>query len=78
MRDLNNNRKIEIQVWYPTETIKGYKRIPWLQNGKVVAEALAEDMKLPFFVLDHTALVMSNSFEKAPISNSNKIIVIDN
>ncbi|MGH4124706.1 MAG: alpha/beta hydrolase family protein [Clostridium sp.] len=67
--NLNNNRKIKIQIWYPAETVKDYKRVPWLEDGKVVAKALAVDMKLPSFALEHTALVMSNSFEKAPISN---------
>ncbi|MFA9397349.1 MAG: alpha/beta hydrolase family protein [Clostridiaceae bacterium] len=67
--DLENNRKIKIQIWYPAETVEGYKRVPWLEDGKVVARALANDMHLPYFALDHTSMVMSNSFEKAPISN---------
>jgi predicted dienelactone hydrolase len=67
--NLNDNRKIKIQVWYPAKTVKDYKRVPWLEDGKVVAKALAKDMKLPSFILEHTALVMSNSFENAPISN---------
>lgn len=66
--NLNNNRKIKFQIWYPAETVEGYKRVPWLEDGQVVAKALAKDMKFPSFVLDHTALVMSNSFKKAPIS----------
>ncbi|WP_461206028.1 alpha/beta hydrolase family protein [Clostridium sp. DL1XJH146] len=68
--NLEDNRKIKIQIWYPAEKIEGYDRVPWLYDGKIVAKALSSDMNLPSFILDHTALVMSNSFEKAPISEA--------
>lgn len=67
--NINENRKIKIQIWYPVDYTQGFEREPWLQDGKIVSKALAKEMSLPSFVLDHTALVMSNSFKKAPISN---------
>lgn len=63
-------RKIKIQFWYPAETTEGYELAPWLEDGVVVAQSLASDAGLPSFVLNHTELIMSNSYESAPISNA--------
>lgn len=61
-------RRFMIQVWYPAQTIEGYKQAPWLEGGKTLSRALAEDNYLPGFVLDHTSKVMSNAYYDAPIS----------
>ena len=66
--NLNDNRRIKIQLWYPADSIEGFDRVPWLEDGKTVARLLANDMNLPSFVLDHTALVQSNSYKNAPIN----------
>lgn len=63
-------RRIKIQFWYPAESTEGYEQAPWLEDGVTVARALSQDMGLPFFVLDHTAKVMSNSYFEAPINES--------
>lgn len=68
--NLNNNRKIMIQLWYPANSIEGFTRVPWLEDGKTVARLLSNDMSLPSFVLDHTALVQSNSYKNAPINEA--------
>lgn len=76
---VEGNRKIKIQVWYPAESTEGYDLVPWLEDGRVVAEALAVDTGLPSFVLNHTELIMSNSYREAPISESSEdypIVVI--
>ncbi|MDP5276411.1 alpha/beta fold hydrolase [Chengkuizengella axinellae] len=66
--DLSNNRKVKMQVWYPAEDVKGYEQVPWLgENPKAVAEGISSMMGFPKFILSHTALVMSNSYEDAPI-----------
>jgi len=64
------NRKIKIQVWYPAESTDGYDLVPWIEDGRVVSQALARDMGLPSFVLNHTELIMSNSYKEAPISDT--------
>ena len=73
------NRRIKIQTWYAASTTDAYYQVPWLEDGKVVARALAKDTGLPTFVLDHTAKIMSNSYKNAPISDASNeypIIVI--
>jgi pimeloyl-ACP methyl ester carboxylesterase len=66
--NLQNNRKIKIQIWYPAEDTKGFKQVPWLQDGDAVAKGVSRMMGIPNFVLSHTSLVMSNSYANAPIS----------
>ncbi len=67
--DSSEFRKIKIQIWYPAETIEGYERAPWLEDGVVVARSLSKDTGLPIFVLDHAVDIMSNSYIDAPISS---------
>lgn len=71
--NLGENRKIKFQVWYPAEDTKGFKQVPWLQDGDIVAKGVSKLMALPDFVLGHTSLVMSNSYANAPISKVKKI-----
>jgi len=65
-----DKRRIKVQFWYPAEVTKGFTRVKWLQDGLPVARALAKEMNLPFFTLDHTAKVMSHAFKDAPISEA--------
>ncbi|MCA1075870.1 dienelactone hydrolase family protein [Clostridium bowmanii] len=66
--NLENNRKIKFQVWYPAENTKGFKQVPWLQDGDIVAKGVSKLMGFPNFILSHTSLVMSNSYASVPIS----------
>ncbi|PKK96680.1 MAG: hypothetical protein CVV58_05135, partial [Tenericutes bacterium HGW-Tenericutes-3] len=68
--DTNDYRKIKIQFWYPAQTINGYKKALWLEDGLPVARALSKDMGLPYFVLDHEISIMSNSYVSAPLYNA--------
>ncbi|WP_335872555.1 alpha/beta hydrolase [Bacillus sp. 2205SS5-2] len=66
--DLSDNRKIKLQIWYPAEKIDGYEVVPWLEDGRAIAEGVANMMGFPDFVLRHTSLIKSNSYSNAPIS----------
>lgn len=66
----NENRKIRIQFWYPSDNVKGYKTVPWLEDGVAVANGISDMMGIPEFILSHTPLVKSNSYANAPISNN--------
>ena len=63
-------RKIKIQIWYPAESTEGHDLVPWIEDGRVVAQALAVDNGLASFMLNHTEQIMSNSYLEAPISES--------
>jgi pimeloyl-ACP methyl ester carboxylesterase len=62
-------RRLRVQLWYPSDQVNGYKRVAWLQDGIKLSRSLAKEMKLPFFVLDHTKDVLSNAYLEAPISD---------
>jgi hypothetical protein len=66
--DETKNRKIRIQMWYPSDDVKGYKAVPWLEDGQKVSNGIADMMKMPRFILSHTSLVKSNSYKEAPMS----------
>ena len=61
-------RRIRVQVWYPSDDVSGYNQEFWLQDGIKLSRSLAKEMRLPFFLLDHTADVLSNAYFEAPIS----------
>lgn len=65
----SKNRKIKYQVWYPTDDTYGYKKAKWISDGKLLTRKVASNMRLPAFILDHTASIDSNSYLNAPISN---------
>ncbi|MDX9692425.1 MAG: dienelactone hydrolase family protein [Acholeplasmataceae bacterium] len=66
--DAMDYRRFKVQFWYPAASVTGYERLPWLEDGVTVARGLAKDIGLPFFVLDHTAHILSNAYENAPLS----------
>lgn len=65
-----DKRKIKYQIWYPTDNIDGLKKIKWINDGVILTRQLAKNMRLPFFILDHTAEINSNSYYNAPLSNA--------
>jgi len=68
--EVNTYRSFKIQTWYPAQTSEEGALEPWLEDGKIVARALSRDIGLPFFVLDHTANIMSNAYKNASISEA--------
>ncbi|MDY0234776.1 MAG: dienelactone hydrolase family protein [Gudongella sp.] len=66
----NDKRKIKYQVWYPAEKTEGYKKAKWIDEGVILTRQLARSMHMPFFMLDHTAVISSNSYFDAPINNT--------
>lgn len=67
--DVNLHRKIKYQVYYPSQNTYGYSQAKWISDGKILTRAFAKDLKLPKFILDHTATINSNSFYNAPVSS---------
>ena len=66
--DDDDIRRIKIQTWYPAEKTEGYDKALWLEDGQALARGLSKDMGVPFFMFDHTADILSNSYSNAPIS----------
>ena len=64
-----DTRKIKYQIWYPAEETKGYEKAGWITEGTVLTRQLARSFRFPFFMLDHTADIPSNSYLSAPFSD---------
>ncbi len=56
------HREFRLQLWYPIDSNEGLERIKWLHEGLALSRALATDSNLPFFLLDKTASIESNSY----------------
>lgn len=51
-------RRFQIQVWYPSEAGSSDERAPWMANADVFAPSISQDiLNLPPFFLGHLALV---------------------
>lgn len=69
--DLENvHRTFKVQSWYPAQRTQGFERTAWIADGKTVSRALAKDIGLPYFFLDHTSDIESHAYLEAPISQS--------
>lgn len=63
-----NPRKIRVQFWYPIDEHTDKKLVPWMADGKLIAEAVPEEAGLPGFLMDSAALIYSNSYGNANVS----------
>lgn len=70
------NRKIRIQIWYPSdETSK--EIVPWYYDGKEIAKSVTAFTGMPGFLLEHTAMIHSNSYKGVSLSkNESKYPVV--
>ncbi|MCK8061664.1 MULTISPECIES: hypothetical protein [unclassified Fusibacter] len=62
------NRKIRLQIWYPSDDITGGNRVKWIREGVPIMRGLSKDWNLPYLMFDHTALIESNSYENVNVS----------
>lgn len=69
-------RRIKVQVWYPADSTEGLERVPWLEDGRIVARTLASEMNAPKFILDHTKDILSHAYSGAKMSASNETFPI--
>lgn len=63
-------RRFMIQVWYPSEPSSSDQRAPWMSNAKIFAPAIACQIGMPVFFLDHLALVKIPAYQDSKIASS--------
>ena len=68
--NLEDTRKIMVQVWYPTIDTEG-KKENYIDYGKIRAKALAEQFDYKPFIFNSLIKVKSNSFSNAKADNQN-------
>ncbi len=59
-------RQVPLQIWYPAERQADQQPLNYWLGSHNMGRILAEEMGLPFFLLDHLSLVKSNSYPSAP------------
>jgi len=63
-------RRFMIQVWYPSEADSSNERAPWMSEAKLYAPAIANQIDMPSFFLDHLALVKIPAFKESEVAKS--------
>jgi predicted dienelactone hydrolase len=65
-------RRFMIQIWYPADVKAGDERAPWMANAEIYAPAVATYIDLPFYFLDHLALVEIPAYKNAAVAATNE------
>ena len=68
--NIEDLRKIMVQVWYPTNDNEGEKE-SYVDHGKIRVKALAEQFDYKPFIFNGLIKVKSNSFSNAKVDNQN-------
>jgi len=66
--DPNDYREVSVQIWYPAELTGN--EVPIRYMRKDAARALTEFSDLPFFLLDHFALVRTHAYLDAGVAQA--------
>ena len=64
--DLDDKRKLVVQIWYPTKVVSGEK-YPYMDNPEKRLGPLSEQLELPRFMIRHIQEIRTNSILNAPI-----------
>jgi len=63
-------RRIQIQVWYPSEPSPTDQHAPWMQHADIYSQAISGFLELPPFFLDHLALVKTTAYQDSAVAAS--------
>lgn len=69
-------RRLNVQVWYPSEVVEESAASGWATDWEVVAPALARHLGFPGWFLNHTRYTEANSSEGAPLADGTFPVVI--
>jgi predicted dienelactone hydrolase len=65
-------RRFMIQVWYPSEIDPSDELAPWMSKAEIFAPAIATQIDMPSFFLDHLALVRIPAYKESKIALSDQ------
>jgi len=68
--NLNDQRRIMIQVWYPAEPLPGDQVAPWMDRADLIGPAISRFLNLPGFFLDHLIYAQTGAYLDAPVSDA--------
>ena len=65
-------RRIMIQVWYPSEAGTSSEQARWMDEAEIYAPAVAGQIDMPPFFLNHLALVNVPAYKNATVAKADK------
>ena len=65
-------RRIIIQVWYPSEAGTSSEQARWMDKAEIYAPAVAGQIEMPSFFLNHLALVKVPAYKNADVAKTDK------
>ena len=65
-------RRFMIQIWYPAEIDPADQRASWMSNAETFAPAIAGQIGMPSFFLDHLALVKIPAYKESKVALSDQ------
>ncbi len=65
-------RRIMIQVWYPSEANTSKEKARWMDQAEIYAPAVAHQIDMPSFFLDHLALVKVPAYKNADAAGADE------
>ncbi len=63
-------RTLMVQIWYPAEPDENAEPAPWLEHMEVMGPAIAAELELPPFFLDHARYARSHAYANAPLADA--------
>ena len=66
----DEDRRFQIQVWYPAEVSETDERAPWMARADIYGPALSEFLQLPSFFMDHLKLVKLPAYQEAKVAST--------
>mgnify|MGYP000011022698 FL=1 len=74
--DINGPREISVKVWYPADQRGLVKKAPYVNNQKVISEALSERLEVPNALMERAGGIDCNSWlEAAPAKGKFPILI---
>ena len=65
-------RRFLIQIWYPSEISSSDQRAPWMAKAKIFTPAIAGQIGMPSFFLDHLALARIPAYKESKVAISDQ------
>ena len=74
--DITGPREISVKVWYPADQRGLVKKAPYVNNQKVISEALSERLEVPNALMERAGGIDCNSWlEAAPAKGKFPILI---
>jgi len=68
--DPDDNRRILIKAWYPSDDVAGYVKAPYVDSIEQFTSGIQQSWGFPTIMTSHFALIQTHSYVNAPLSQA--------